>query len=162
MKKNDFASWIDIVYKSHYLDSKYQGLHLVFRDGVSNKVREITKKYLSFLRKRYFFPIRCYIYLTNNKKYISNSKGHCYGVFFGAEENKNKLPSIYLPAKESKNNSMVDLLLNLTKLITYYFQWYFLLEKERSHRSLEIEATKMANYLVFDFLEQNSYLLDNQ
>ena len=149
MMNNTFSCWIDIDCKEYYLDSKKQGLRIVPRKDVDADTKKIIFEYICFLRKKYFFPIRCYVYLTNNRRYKSMDKGYCYGSFFPGEENKSKLPSIYLPCLIEKNNdSIKSLLFNLTCLLTYYYQWYFMLEKDRTHRSLEIEATKMASFLV--------------
>ena len=149
---NSFSCWIDYEFKSQYLDCEKNGLRLLFYKDIDVNIKNYIKKYISFLRKKYFFPIRCYIHITNNNSYHSHSGGRCYGVFFDDEETTNKYPSIYLPAKLARNNDYFDVIYNLTKLLTYYYQWYFKETKSRAHRSLEIEATKYASYLTFEYM----------
>ena len=148
-----FVSWIDKEFKNYYLDSTKRGLRITVHSGVDPLSEESVKNYLRFLRKRYFFPIRCNIHLTPQEKFHSKDGGYCCGVFFPGEENRRRWPSIYLPV----NRGIVDtdcifgILHDLTALLTYYFQWYFMQEDERTHRSLEIEATRMANYLLEEY-----------
>ena len=151
----DFSSWIDLDCKSYYLDSKKQGLRVIVHDGVDPLTSEGIRAYLRFLRKRYFFPIRCYVHLTENDKYHSGEKGYCYGIFFPGEEKPRRYPSIYLPVKKnSESHSLHRRLYDLTGLLTYYFQWYFMCEERYSHRALEIEATKASNFLVDEYLNE--------
>ena len=147
--------WIDYEYENYYLDSPKKRLRIIYKKDITIDVKNCIKKYINYLRKKYFFPVRCYIYVTNNIAYKSNKYGKCHGVFLGGEENKSGFPSIYLPFKISKENEYFDVLYGLTKLLTYYFQWFFLENKNRSYRSLEIEATKYANYLAYDYFELN-------
>lgn len=149
---NSYSSWIDYSFKSFYQDSHKSGLRLIYDSNINNELKNTICEYIKFLRKRYYFPIRCYIHIKNVPYYISKDKKKCFGVFFSGEENNSKLPSIYLPAELSNKNDTNDILYNLTKLLTYYFQWYFFANEKRTNRSLEIEATKYANYLVSEFL----------
>ena len=147
-----FISWIDIDCKSYYLDSSKCGLRLFFDAKIDNDDKKLIKSYLAFLRKRYFFPLRCNVYITSNAKYKSKSGGYCNGIFFEGQEENKTYPSIYLPIGFKGLDRNMTMLFNLTKLLTYYYQWFFYQEKTRSHRSLEIEATKMSSYLVSVFL----------
>ncbi len=152
----DFSSWIDLDCKPFYLDSKKQGLRVVVHNGVEAKTGVDIRNYPRFIRRRYFFPIRCYVHLTNHEKYRSNIKGYCSGVFFPGTESPKRYPSIYLPVKRLVGEQeLYRCLYDLTCLLTYYFQWYFYCEKDYSHRSLEIEATKVADYLLSEFYETN-------
>ena len=155
----NFSSWIDLDCKPFYLDSKKRGLRVIVHSGVNGDVVNIVRSYLRFLRKRYFFPIRCYIHLTDSEKYRSNDKGYCFGVFFPGVEAPRHYPTIYLPAKKSVHDEDFALkLFNLTCLLTYYFQWYFKCEEDYSHRSLEIEASKAANYLLSEYFNDKEKL----
>ena len=150
-----FSSWIDLDCKAHYLDSKKRGLRVVAHKGVDQMATSSIRGYLRFLRKRYFFPIRCSIHLTDNEKYRSQDKGYCCGIFFPGTEKPRRYPTIYLPVKGLNNESeLAQRLFDLTALLTYYFQWYFECEDCYSHRSLEIEATKFADYLLNAYFEK--------
>lgn len=150
-----FSSWIDLDCKLHYLDSSKRGLRIIVGKGVCQKRATLVKEYLRFLRKRYFFPIRCYFHLTNQARYSSAAGGYCYGVFFPGEENRNGLPSIYYPALAE--NDDWECVFDVARLLTYYFQWYFGLEGDRSHRSLEAEAARMAGFLADEFLVSRAH-----
>ena len=151
----DFSSWIDLDCKSYYLDSKKRGIRVIVHEGVDVETVSRIRKYLWFVRKRYFFPIRCYIHLTDHEKYRSSGKGYCYGIFFPGQETPRRYPSIYLPSKQVASNQVLyQLLFGLTRLLTYYYQWYLMCEEKYSHRSLEIEATKAANYLVSEYFNE--------
>ena len=151
----DFSSWIDLDCQSYYLDSKKRGLRVIAHEGVDSGTVNRIRDYLRFVRRRYFFPIRCYVHLTDNEKYRSKDKGFCHGIFFPGTETPRRYPCIYLPAKTANGEEALSIqLFNLTCLLTYYFQWYFFCERDYSHRSLEIEATKTADYLVSEYLEE--------
>ena len=104
------------------------------------------------MRKLYFFPIRCNIKFYNETSFkSSDGKTRCKGIFFEGDEKE--FPSIVFPLKLTSKYLIEDAMFNLTSLLTYYFQWYFFEDKNRTHRSLEIEATQYSNCLVFQYLE---------
>lgn len=149
----NFSSWIDLDCKPYYLDSKKRGLRVITHDGIDEDIINGVRDYLCFIRKKYFFPIRCNVHLTNNEKYRSSKKGFCSGVFFPGTEAPKHYPCIYLPAKQlTDKQNLPQRLFDLTCLLTYYYQWFFECEKKYSHRSLEIEATKAATFLVNEYL----------
>ena len=143
-------SWIPREYANVYNDSKKRGLRCFFSDEIDLNTKEQVKKFINYLRKKYFFPIRCNIYFTNHIKYINGNKEKCNGVFF--EGDTNKTPSIYIPCKITKKYSIENIYLGIAYLLTYYFQWYFYEDDKRTNRSLKIEATKHANYIVWNYL----------
>lgn len=146
---DNFQCWIDIKFKKYYLDSSVRGLRLIFDKSIDSSIKAAIKVFVSYLRKLYFFPIRCSIHVINSKTYDGDSKG----VFFYPNEGVKMLPSIYLCGKVGKGN-VASLFFHLTRMLTFYFQWYFFLNKERTRRSLEWEATNEANYIVNEFLKQ--------
>ena len=163
MNMNKFVSWIDYEFKSYYLDSSKRGLRIIKDKNINLRKANFICEYLKFLRKRYFFPLRCYIHLTAGNKYKSANNKYCYGIFFPGDEKKKTFPSIYLPiGSEDTFYNNLDDIFQLTKLLTYYYQWYFLQDKKRSNRSLEIEATKMASRLVEEFEEYINDKMDEK
>ena len=156
MKMSNYcSSWIDYEYKFFYQGAQKSGLRINYDSKINEELKMELRTYINFLRKRYYFPIRCYVHIKNVPYYSSKRKKRCYGVFFSAEENRSKLPSIYLAAKLSNKNEIEDILYNLTRLLTYYFQWFFFSTEKRTNRSLETEATRYANYLTSEFLINN-------
>ena len=153
-----YSSWIDKEFKKYYNDSSKNGIRLFFANDLPIEVKNSIKNYVRFLRKHYFFHVRCYIHITNNYKYYSyNSKStYCYGIFFTPEENNGKYPSVFLPAKTRRLNNVDSILSSLTILLTYYFQWYFFEDKKRSQRSLNIEANEYVRFLIEKYSEESS------
>ncbi len=150
MKKNN-GIWINIDCKKFYDDSKLNGLRLYFDKEVSLNLKNQIKNYINYLRKQYFFPIRCKVYFCYTDKFTSKKDKYCLGTFL-TDENDKEIPEIFVPVLfKKKEEELYPIAYKLNVLLTYYFQWYFLQDKERSYRSLEIEATKYANYLCYSY-----------
>lgn len=151
-----YDCWINIEFKDYYNDSSKQGIYLHFAKGINAEVRKNCIDFVNFLRKLYFFPIKCNIYFSNQTKFRSvRPKKYCYGIFFPNQELKKKtFPSIYVPSKfiDRKNETLEEyiysVLFTIVHEITHYFQWYFFADKKRSDRSLEIEANVYGRYLL--------------
>lgn len=149
MKTMTGGIWIDKDCKNYYTDFKKQWLRLIFYKDIPNDYINQIKKYVKYLRNLYFFPIRCKVYFCYQEKFLSKDRKHnVYGLFLYDEDDK-ELPEIYVPVlKKGSFIKLENIIFNLNVLITYYFQWYFYQDKERNHRSLEIEATKYSKYLL--------------
>lgn len=152
MKTMTGGIWIDKDCKKYYTDSNQQGLRLIFHKNIPNDYIDQIKKYVKYLRNLYFFPIRCKVYFCYQGTFRSyDRKQNIYGLFLYDEKDK-EIPKIYVPVlKKGRLMELESIIFNLNLLITYYFQWYFYQDKERSHRSLEIEATKYAKYLTYNY-----------
>jgi len=161
--------WIPIEFKNHYLDCDVSGLRLNFLDIEINKeLRLYCINFCRWLRKKYWFPIRCNInfefvsYYRDTKKKYNNSSS----IFYFAKCDKSgymiSYPSIYIAVseyeKELKIYEETGTLFHYSYLIihelTHYFQWYFLGTNKRSKRSLEIEANKWANDLAAHYIKK--------
>ena len=74
--------WINKEFKGEYSDSSLNGLRLFFKGDIDESDRKYIYKFISFLRKKYFFPIRCNIFFCNQKNFLSfNRKDKCKGIF---------------------------------------------------------------------------------
>lgn len=148
------AIWIDKEYKGLYKQElSKDGIRLFIDNKISSPVRIQIIKFIRFLRKNYYFPIRCKIYLCERKNFTSkDGKKRIKGIFFQGEIDKKTFPQIYVPCKTSKYWEIQDIYLSIVRLLTFYFQWYFFEDEKRSNRSLEIEATKYAYAIVFQYL----------
>lgn len=155
MKAITGGIWINKDCKAQYADSKKQGLRLLFHRDIPDDYVDEIKKYVKYLRKLYFFPIRCKVHFCYQESFLSNDRKHKrYGLFL-YDENDEKFPEIYVSILEKgKLSELKYIIFSLNILITYYFQWYFYQDEERSYRSLEIEATKYAKYLTCDYLKK--------
>lgn len=156
-------SWIDKEYKNEYKNSaKTSGIRYGFytygiefnKDTINN-----IEKFISFLRKHYYFPIRLNILFCNTKCFKHNIDNHIYyGSFYSMDNEKRKVyPRISIAAMVNKHNSINDVLFTLAHEITHYYQWYFLEEDKRTSRSLEIEANKWSKYILDLYI--NEYLI---
>ncbi len=149
------GSWIDIEFKEYYINSaKQTGLRLFFQKDCSQFIKNEVHKYVKFLKKRYYFPIKCNIHFRNQEKFHSyDQKGYTYGIFFEGENEKKTYPSIYIPIAGYNENECDEILYNLTILLTYYFQWYFMYDEKDLSKELENEAKIYADYLVYKYRE---------
>ena len=148
-------SWIENKYKACYKDSAVaSGIRYKFYNYDENDFDEHTaeeiKKFIAFLRKHYFFPIRLNILFCNTYKFCHHIDHHTYyGAFYGMDDEKRRIyPRISIASKVTQNNTMNDIFCVLAHEITHYYQWYFLEEDNRTDRSLEIEANKWSEYIV--------------
>ena len=155
-------SWIDIKYKDQYADSanatgirdKFYEYDNVFDATV---VTEINR-FITFLRKHYYFPIRLNILFCNTQGFKHHLDNHTYyGAFYSMDDENRKIyPRISIAANVSENNSLQDILFTLAHEITHYYQWYFWEEAQRTDQSLEIEANKWAKYILDVYFYENS------
>ena len=154
-------SWIDKEHKTYYNDSApASGIRYKFYDYGSNfdvyTIEEI-KKFIRFLRKHYFFPIRLNILFCNTQGFRHHMDNHTYyGAFYSMDDEKRKTyPRISIASKITESNSLEDILWVLAHEITHYYQWYFLEEDKRTDRSLEIEANKWSKYVVESYFNNH-------
>lgn len=149
--------WIDLKFKEYYNNScSKQGIVLHFPKEIDKVFRHNCIDFINFLRKRYFFPIRCNIHFLLQEKFPSQQKGKiCYGIFYSNSDYKNeKLPSIHIAAKptvrETQEPEMFLYLIffAVAHELTHYFQYYFFEDEKRSNRSLEIEANRYGRYFA--------------
>ena len=156
MKWNIGGIWIDYEYKKEYQDSSKKGLRVFYSKKLNKDCIDNIKKFLNFLKKRYYFPLRCNIYIRNVEDFPSlNGIETTKGIFFFGDEEQKKFPSIYVACELSSCWNIEDVYYSIVKLLTYYFQWYFFEDNIRSDKSLELEATKYARYLVDEYLNIN-------
>lgn len=145
--------WIEKKDKSLYNDSAVKGLRLYFDDNVTPDNRRECKEFCDWLRKTYWFPIRCKIYFCPQKKFKSLDDGHnYYGIFYDNEDdNIRKYPCIFIATKFETDDARYNCLFTIAHELTHYFQWYFYYDKELTKRSLEIWASKWARIILWEF-----------
>ena len=154
-------SWIEKEHKTYYIvSSKASGLRYKFYD-YGNEFDEYTigeiKKFITFLRKYYFFPIRLNVLFCNTQGFQHHIDNHIYyGAFYSMDDEKRRIyPRISIASKITESNSLEDVLCVLAHEITHYYQWYFLEEDKRTDRSLEIEANKWSKCIVESYFNNN-------
>ena len=132
-----------------YADSAPKtNLSLRFASNIDISTKKRICKFVRYLRKEFFFPIRCNIYFCEQEKFRSSKGGFCYGIFFSNDEsNRHAYPKIYIPTKQCLH----QIYFSLCHELTHYFQWYFFDDKEKSDRSLEIQASKYATRIIDDY-----------
>ena len=148
--------WIEKEEKAAYSDSKLSGLRLLTQKDVLPEIREAVKILLFWLRKKYFFPIRCIVNLKSCPYFLSADENdkNSYGDFYYDKDDK-EYPEIWVATgKDGKENLDVRInriLLTILHELTHYFQWYFFKFEKRADRSLEAEANKWSRYLLQEF-----------
>ena len=156
MKLKAGGVWIDYEYKKEYQDSSQKGLRVFYSKKLDKESVDDIKKFINFLRKRYYFPLRCNIYIRKVKDFPSlDGIETTKGVFLFGDEQLKKFPKIYVACEISSHWNVIDVYYSIVKLLTYYFQWYFFEDNRRNDKSLEYEATKYAKYLVSEYLNNN-------
>jgi len=136
--------------KAFYSDSSKDGIYLHFDKDVDDVLKRDINAFIKYLRREFYFPIKCNIYIKSSPFFPSNKKGKtCNGIFFKNDEYKNIYPQIFVATGDVNNKYNVFFV--LCHELTHYFQWYFMLEKDHSDKGLEIQATKYANDIVSDY-----------
>lgn len=148
--------WIDLEYKDYYSDSKSQGLYVYYDKTYDNTAKESLNLFISWLKNKFFFPIRCNIFIEDKRDYCSSKKGYrCQGIFYGVGDFKRtRLPRIYIAG----NAALDYVIFAIAHELTHYFQWYFFQDNDISERHLEAEANKYAKWLTYSFLKDNNML----
>ena len=147
--------WIDKEYKSYYCEERNSGIALYMDVDLPERIVVFVPKITDWLRKKYYFPIRCSVFVRNAKQFLASKEASpCKGVFFAPAEQTKEVPQIYIAAKSLTTHEFAFTLLHE---LTHYYQWYFLEDERRTSRSLEIEANRYADYLCDLFAEQTGY-----
>ena len=127
-------------------------LSLHFASEIDADIKKRICEFVRYLRKEFYFPIRCNIYFCHQEKFPSSKGGYCYGVFFSNEESKGRIyPQIYIPVK----NELYSVYHSLSHELTHYFQCYFLDDTQKNDRALETQASKYANRIMKDYCNDN-------
>ena len=147
--------WIERQDKEEFTDSKISGLRVTFDKRMEQEKVTEVKKFATWLRKRYYFPIRCNVHIcfcSYFEKLNDNDKDSI-GDFYYKD---GMLPSIQIagyPARKSEDKGFyVQIQARMAYFLTFYFQWFFYEFDKRSDRSLKIEATKWQNYIMDEYL----------
>ena len=147
--------WIEKEEKKYYLDAcKYRGIVLKFAKSLNKETVEQITTFIKYLKKLYFFPIKVNIKFSDLERYKDSKDGHIfYAIFFDNEDEKpRRYPEIYIATKIGKHNPIEDVYFSIAHMLTCYYQWFFK-QEDRSHRSLEIEANRWAEYIYHSYLE---------
>lgn len=144
--------WISKNEKQSYNDSAVKGIRLHFTNGITIQEKFACRKFCYWLVKCYWFPIRINIKFIDCS-YFKAVDGHkYYGIFYANDEYKKRhYPEIRVAVKINSQLDEYNVFLTIAHELTHYFQWYFYEEKEKTARSLEVTATRWANYIVSEF-----------
>ncbi len=162
--------WIPIEYKSSYSELPINGLELCFADvEIDEELRRQYIKLCRWLRRNYWFPIKCKIVFEYYTCYMDseNKSDRAIAIFYPPVDDKNGYMMAYPRIKiavadfeKDKNSYGLDDALEyycniLIHELTHYYQWYFYETEQRSKRSLEIEANKYADAIVYIWQKNN-------
>ena len=128
------------------------GLRVRYADGIDKEIRTNLDSLIRYLRRLYFFPVRCNVFITNHQSYRSERDGHVYyGVFYdneGVYPKKKLYPEIYVAGQVRERFEIEHIMFTLLHELSHYYQWVGDREKERTDRSIESEATRWANRIL--------------
>ena len=80
-----------------YRDSSPKSnLSLHFASAIDCDTKKNICRFVRYLRKEFFFPIRCNVYFCNQEKFHSSKGGYCYGIFYSKAEDAFIRRSTYL------------------------------------------------------------------
>ena len=132
------------------------GLRIRYAEGLDENLKENINDLIVFLRRRYYFPVRCNINITNHTIYRSETDGHrYYGAFYDNEdlgEKRRFYPEIDVAGgiRSHTATGIEEILFIILHELSHYYQWFFT-EEGRTNRSIEMEATKWANLVLEEF-----------
>lgn len=154
--KQNRIGWIMMEEKEPYIDScKYTGVRSHFDKDIDDKTRTEITRLLRYLAERFYFPIRFNLYFSDKEYFVHPRDGHrAYSVFYGNEGTKRKIyPQLYVPAKESDGNLLLEILFYVCYGVAQYYQWFFNEEEIKTDKKLDKEASDEADYYVKEFFE---------
>ena len=148
--------WINNFDKQQYKDSsKLRGVRVVFDKRIEQAKKEQVKKFVNWLRKRYYFPIRCNIYIAYCSYFEKQDNNDVDSVldFYYKDDTLPYISIAGYPNKKSKDKDFyTQIQARIAYALTFYYQWFFYEFENRSDRSLKIEATKWQNYIMEEYL----------
>jgi len=137
--------------------AKATGIRIKYDKGIDTLLVDQIDELVKYLSKHYYFPVRVNIHVTAHKRYKSSEDGHVYyGVFHDnvdAYEKRKLYPKIYVAGQLCRSVSIEQILYVILHELSHYFQWFFDELKDRSDRSVEIEATKWAKIIFEEYKE---------
>lgn len=140
--------------------AKATSIRVKYENGIDPLLIDQVDALADYLRKRYYFPVRCNIHITDHKSYRSDSDGHIfYGVFYDNKDvyRKRKLyPEIYVAGRLYRSSSIEQILYTILHELSHYYQWFFDEIRDRTDRSIEIEATKWARIILEEYKESQT------
>lgn len=162
------SNWIPVEFRSFYEDDICCGLAVRFCDKeINSDFRKEVLRFVGYLRKNYFFPIKCNVHFEYYTDYRNEEKGkdRAIGIFYNPKEADDGIlgyPKIKIAVfdydrdkkKHGKEKALHYYLCVLVHELTHYYQWYFFETKKRSKRSLEIEANRFAEAIVNDYFQE--------
>jgi len=145
------------------LDSGHRtGVRLKFDKDVDHEVKRACKKFLSWLRKEYFFPVRVPVYIKATTQ-IKAKDGEmvsatCYVPFSIHEEPYIKISAgdyYEMKNKRGKDNALASILGSIAHELTHYFQWVNGLEYTAIGE--ERQAKQYVRYILDEYRETREH-----
>ncbi len=128
-----------------YCDSAPKSnLSLHFAPAIDCERKKNICRFVRYLRKEFFFSIRCNVYFCNQEKFRSSKGGYCYGIFYSNDKSERRIyPQIYIPA----NMELYSVYHSLSHELSHYFQWYFLDDNKKV--TVRLKSNRQNVRLVF-------------
>lgn len=131
--------------KTACLNGRRKGLRIIDQ-GVDPEVKEAVKRFASWLRQRFKFPVRVPVYLKP-QVWVKNKKGElCTGIFFGPLEKADE-PFIKVATgdygdllqEEGRDGALAAILCTVAHETLHYFEWLGEIE-EKSEGEISADA----------------------
>lgn len=141
------------------------GVRLRIDNGVDPEVRAACKKFLTWLRSKYFFPVRVPIYIKASET-VKASDGEMVSAIFQPthdEHGKHLEPYISVAAgdyydilkRRGRDNALAAILCSIAHELTHYFQWinYLKLTKIGEER----QAKAYVDFIIDDYKDYTEH-----
>ena len=115
--------WIEFAEKKEYENSsRLTGLRISIDKRIDAGRKQGIRKFVEWLRKRYYFPIRCNIYIRycSYFKKMDDSDVDSIGDFYYSD---NKLPIIWIAGYPRKKTEDKDFYVQINASIVYFLRF---------------------------------------
>lgn len=139
-------------------ETRSDGLRLRFDKKVDTEVREAFLRFVKWLRKEYYFPLRIVVYVKESARIKAKDGELVVGTFFEPYEYSMQ-PHVrvatgdYLELKNSigRDDALASILMTLAHELTHYFQWINNLDLTPLGR--ERQATRYSHFILDEYAE---------
>ena len=138
------------------------GLRVRYEKNVDPEVKRSVQECVIWLRSKYFFPKRVYIYVKSDWRIMAKNGEMVCGTFFRPAD-RNKSPYIKVATgdytdllkRRGKDNALAAILYTLIHELTHYFQW--INDLDLTLIGEERQATNYSKIIMIDYADTRDH-----
>ena len=145
------------------ISGRRTGLRMRYENNVSPEIKNLFKEMASWIRQRFFFPVRVPVYIKSKRRIKSKDGDLCVSTslwpYDYAEEPYIRIATgdyEELVKERGKLQANIAILLPLLHELTHYFQW--INSEKLTLIGEERQASRYANDLMEEYLEDKGLL----